>query len=642
MTHLEKLFEPIRVGQIELKNRIVMLAMGTYYGTGYDITDRVKSFYEERAKGGVGLMISLSMSPSPGGDLGPGAGLYIHDDRFIPSLSEFTELVHNHGAKVAAQIVISYTWARNGNIPAEAVAPSEVVTGPGIPPFRALTIEEIQQIVDEFGVATGRAREAGFDAVEFHAGIGYLINRFLSPCANKREDQYGGSLENRLRFLLEIIESAKKNAGDDYTLMCRISAEEFMKGGHTIDDTRQFAPLLEKAGIHALDVQAGWHESPLPLIQASVAPGAYVYLADEVRKVVNIPVIAAYRINDPMLAEQILAEGKADLIGMGRPLIADPDLPNKAKEGKFSEIRPCIACCNCLDCLRETPTQPVVCSVNSRAGREKEYSILRTEKPRKVFIIGGGPAGMEAARVAAQVGHEVTLWESDGKLGGQLILASVPPYKDDIEKLRQHLVSQIEQAGVRVEFEEATKSYIESGKPDAVIVATGATSLIPNITGVGKGNVVNALDVLAGRREVRERVVIVGGGMIGCETAEFLASKGNKVTILEMLGHMGSDIGKTTRWVVLRRLKEAGIKMEARVIAEEITDDGVKVNQDGTSKFYECDTVVLAVGLDTNRKLAQELEGKVPNICLVGDCVAPRRITQSIEEGFRAGLRIAP
>ncbi|MFC1926164.1 FAD-dependent oxidoreductase [Chloroflexota bacterium] len=642
MTRLEKLFEPIRVGQIELKNRIVMLAMGTYYGTGYDITDRVKNFYKERAKGGVGLMISLSMSPSPGGDLGQGAGLYMHDDRFIPSLKEFTELIHTHGAKVAAQIVISYTWARNESIPAEAVAPSEVVTGPGIPQFRALDINEIQQIVDEFGEATRRAREAGFDAVEFHAGIGYLINRFLSPCTNKRRDQYGGSLENRLRFLLEIIESAKKKAGDDYTLMCRISADEFMKGGHIIEDTKQVAPLLERAGIHALDVQAGWHESPIPLIQASVPPGAYAYLADEVRKVVSIPVIAAYRINDPLLAEQILADRKADLIGMGRPLIADPELPNKAKEGKLDEIRPCIACCNCLDCLRETPTQPVVCSVNAQAGREKEYNISRAENHRKIFIIGSGPAGMEAARVAAQKGHEVTLWERDGKLGGQLLLACVPPYKDDIEKLRRNLVSQIEQAGVHVEFKEATTSSIEKGKPDAVIVATGAISPIPKIVGGGQANVVNALDALAGQRKVGETVVIIGGGMIGCETGEFLASEGHKVTILEMLAHMGSDIGKTTRWVVLRRLKEAGIKMETKAIAEEITDDGVKVNQDGESKFFECDTAVLAVGLEANRKLAQELEGRVPNLYLVGDCVAPRRIKESIEEGFRAGLRIAP
>ncbi len=639
MSQFKKLFEPIKVGEVELKNRLVALAIGTGYVKAGRLTQRHKDFLIERAKGGAGLMIT-SFSPIYGGsEIRGGEALPgIYEDGFVPELRELRATLQAQGVKVAAQLIAVDKWAKDKDSPLEVVGPSDVIKGPGASKPRPLTVKEIHQIVESFGEATRRAREAGFDAVEIHAGVGLVVNQFLSPFTNRRTDEYGGSLENRLRFLLEIIDAAKKKAGSDYTLICRISADEFMEGGNILEDTKKVAPILEKAGIRCLDVAVAWHESPIPVVQMSVPRGAFVYLAEEIKKVVNIPVATAYRVNDPWLAERIVAEGKADLVGLARALIADPEFPNKAREGRPEDIRPCIACCRCLDLILEG--QPLACTVNARVGKEREYSIQPAPKPKTVFVVGGGPAGMEAAGVAAQRGHKVTLWEKEDRLGGQMLFAVLPPYKGEIHNLTDYLIGQLKKSHVEIKLnQEATAQSILEGKPDVVIVATGASPIIPDIPGVKGAKVSTALEVLRGK-ETGQGVVVIGGGMVGCEIAEFLAEKGKKVTILEMLNRVGNDIGPTTRWVVLQRLRKAGIRMETRITATEITDEGVKGVRDGAFEFFPADTVVLAVGMKSRDGLAQQLEGKIPAVHSIGDCVEPQRIAQAMEVGLKIAREI--
>lgn len=639
MPQFTHLFDPIKVGNVQLKNRMVMLAIGTGYsepdGT---VGDRFINFYVERARGGVGLIIVPFAPFDMGLPFIPG----LYDDRFISGARRLTDAVHAYETKIAPQFLGQYFWVNKENGSFEFIAPSPVFNRMVGATPKALTVEEIHLLVDEYGEAGRRAREAGFDAIELHLGIGYLLNRFISPCTNNRTDEYGGILENRMRFPLEIIDRIHKRAGEDYPIICRVSAEEFMKGGHTLEDSKRVATIIEAAGVQAIDVEAGWHECPEPLVVMSVPRGAFVYLAEEIKKVVNVPVVAAYRINNPELAEQILADGKADLIGLGRALLADPEFPNKAREGRTDEIRTCIACSNCLDNLltgyKSGTVSPAFCSLNPSMGKEAECIIEPARVAKRVLIVGGGPGGMEAARVAALRGHRVTLCERGEELGGQLRVACLPRYKDELGCLIESMATQVRKAGVEVRLNsEVTLKAVEKENPDVVILATGAIPAIPDVPGVKQDNVVTAVDVLTRRKDVGETALVIGGGMVGCETAEFLAALGKEVTIVEMLPRIGSDYGATYRHVVLRRLRKAGITMETNVMVEEITDRGVKAKRDGIPKFFPGDTVVLAVGFKPNKELGEKLNGKVPALYSIGDCVEPRRIREAIEEGFCLG-----
>ncbi|MFC1904716.1 FAD-dependent oxidoreductase [Chloroflexota bacterium] len=644
MVKCERLFQPITIGNLELKNRIVMLAMGVG-GLEADnsIGDRYVNYFVERAKGGAALIFISCLSADS--DLPLSAGLF--HDRFLPGSRRLVDAVHAHGAKIGAQLLNWYHWRVEEGGPLEVVGPSAVANRMiGVTP-RPLTVNEIHQLVAEYGEAARRAQEVGFDAIEIHMGMGFILNRFLSPGTNLRTDEYGGSLENRLRISLEAIAKIQENVGKDFPLACRISADEFMEGGHTVDDTKAVAVLLEKAGIHFLDVEAGWEEAPTALVQNSVPRGDFAYLAEEMKKVVSIPVVAAYRINEPDIAEEILTEGKADLIGLARALNADAEFANKALEGRFDEIRCCIACCRCLDeifpAMKEIGTPYCIsCAVNPMAGREAEYAIKPAEKPQKVFVIGGGPAGMEAARVAALRGHQVTLCEKEGRLGGNLIAASVAPYKDDIAYLTRTLVKQVEKAGVDIRLNtEVTPELIEENKPDVVILAAGSLPIVQDVPGVDGDNVVMAVDLLTGHKKADwEKAVIIGGGMIGCEVAEFLADKGTKVTILEILKRAASDIGPTSRWVVLDRMRKAGINIVTLAQVTEITSGGVNALCNESTEFFPADVVVIATGMKPDDRLISELQGKVGALYSIGDCVQPRRIAEAMETGFKTALEI--
>jgi NADPH-dependent 2,4-dienoyl-CoA reductase/sulfur reductase-like enzyme len=514
---------------------------------------------------------------------------------------------------------------------------------------RAITTDEIRFIVEEYGKAARRVREGGFDAVEILVGGGYLLNRFLSPVGNQRDDEYGGSLENRMRIILEIIASMKQAVGDDFPIGVRLNVEEQMPGGHTVEDSKIVARALEKAGVRLINCYTGWHESPIPTVAPSLPKGAFAHLAEAIRGAVGIPVIAANRINDPFIAEKILAAGQADLIGMGRALLADPELPNKAKEGRIDEIVPCIACSRCLgEILSIYKTwgegAGAFCTVNPLAGREGVCRLEPSATPKKVFIVGGGPAGLEAARAASARGHKVTLFEKEAETGGWLRVGCLPPHKGEIRTLADSLAVRAQKAGAEIRLQcEANPQSVAAGKPDVLVIAAGASAMVPAIPGVAAPHVVAAEDVLTGEKTVRGAVVIIGGGLVGCETAEFLAEKGDGVTmvaVVEMLDRMAATISPTYRPFFLSRLKKMGIRMETHTAVEEISDKGVKVNRKGIPDFIEADFVVLAVGLKSDPALLETFRLSAPEVFSIGDCVEPRMIREAIEEGFAVGMKI--
>ena len=636
----KKLFEPGKIGGLEVRNRIIMPAIHLGYAEKNGaVTQKIIDFYVERAKGGVGLIIVGGCYVDVLG-MGLDNMLGLHEDRLIEGYVELVETVKKHGAKIGAQLFHAGRYAYSRVIGAQPVAPSRIPSRMTGETPRELTIEEIKDLEEKYGEAALRAKKAGFDMVEILASTGYLVSEFLSPVTNKRTDMYGGPLENRMRFLLEIVETVRKRVGSDFPISCRVSIDELMEGGNTVEEGKKIVQALENAGVNVINSYAGWHESPRPLITMHVSRGEFVYLAEEVKKVVKIPVIAAIRINNPFLAEEIIASGKADFVCMGRPLIADPELPKKALEGKVEDIRPCIACNQgCLD--RVFTGLSVECCVNAAAGREAEAKIEPVSKPKKVVVVGGGPGGMEAARVAALRGHKVILYEKNSRLGGQLNLASKPPGREEIQNIINYLSTQLNKLGVEVKLGvEADVKLIEDLKPDVVIVASGVIPIIPEVEGIEKPNVFLAHDVLAEKVKVGDKVVVVGGGGVGCGVAEFLAQKGKNVTIVEMLEKLARDVGITTRWIVLLRLRQKNVKIVTKAKLKKIVENGVIVAKNGEEEFFEADSVVIAVGSKPNNQLAQQLKGKIPELYTVGDCVEPRKALEAIHEGFDVAIRI--
>lgn len=623
------------------KNRIVMPAMGTNYATedGY-ITERLRAYYEQRAKWGVGLIITeFTCVQSP---IGKGAlfQLGIDDDRFIPGLSELVQAVKRHGARLAMQLHHAGMETTEQITGRQPVGPSSV-RGWMRRIARELTTNEIAQIVVCFAKAAERAKKAGFDGVEIHAAHHYLLAQFLSRAWNKREDGYGGKLESRARFLLETIEAVRKAVGSDFPVWCRINGAEYgNENGLTLDEAKKVAQMAEGVGADAIHVSAfGGGSQALRGITVREA-GALVNLAEGIKKVVDIPVITVGRIG-PILAEDILRKGKADFVAMGRALIADPQLPEKLSLGGLKDIRPCINCLECVERLTFAHV-PIECSVNAAAGRERESQVEPTTKPKTVMVIGGGPAGMEAARVAASRGHKVLLYERATRLGGQLLLASVPPLKDDINAFTDYLVAQMSELGVDVQLGQyVTPDIIQQVQPDTVIIATGGTPLVPDIPGIARHQVVTAHDILADKVKAKNTVAVIGGGMVGCETADFLSSKGKKVTIVEVLGKLAQDMMPVLRRALLDRLTEKGVTILTGTKVEEVIDSGLIIrDKDEKVRKLDVETVVLAIGAKSCQVTAKALKGKAPEIYVIGDCLEPRRIPEAVSEGFRVALGI--
>lgn len=670
MKRLWKLFQPIRIGDVEVKNRIVMSPLGVpFCEEGGTVSDRLIDFYLERAKGGVGLIYVVCCYNDFGFSLPRSVAL--EDDRFLPGTRRLTDALHTHGAKVFAQLMHTGSSTSSSRLGHQAVSASAVRSGLTGEVPRELTIPEIKETIEHLAEGAWRAKEGGFDGVEVIYQGGYLIAQFLSTLTNKRTDEYGGSLENRMRFPTELIRRIRERVGPGFPISYRTSGDSFMQGGDRQEEIKVYVQAMEKAGADLINVAAGWHQCRLPLITMCVPRGAFVYLARGIKEVVSVPVISCHRINDPIMAEQILLEGSADMIGMGRALLADPELPKKAAEGRFNEICPCIACNQ--GCFDMNPSaqraQELTCLLNPSVGREKEFQLTPAERPKNVVVVGGGPGGMEAARVLALRGHRVTLFEKSDKLGGQLNLAAIPPEREEFIHAVNYLSNEMQRLGVKVELGKGADAALVNGeRPDAVVIATGATPIRPDIPGIDRENVAYACDVLEGKVDVGEKVVVIGGGAVGCETALFLAKKGTitpdvavflasrgvmdaesavrlthtgkKVTILEMLDKIGVDIGRTTRWTIIQSLRLHNVEMIPGATVQRITESGVIYTKDGEEKLSPADTIVIAVGTRSESGLFEALQGLVPEVYRVGDCIEPRTASEAVEEAARVGREI--
>ena len=638
MTEFPKLFEAGKIGKMDIKNRIIMPPMATHMATDEgDITDRLIDYYAERARGGVGLIVIESSFPNTIGH--PKRIALDHDGR-IPRLQRLVEAIHKGGAKVVMEV--NTHMGRQDRNP---LSPSDVphpITGVKA---RPATVEDIKKLREEYGRAARRVKEAGFDGMMIHGGTGYLIAEFLSPLVNKRTDQYGGGVKGRARFALELVEITREKVGDDFPLLFRFMSNERTVGGLGTEDAIAISKMFQENGVDAIDVITGSavsHEWTAPPMY--MPAGCNTDVSEAIRKEVKIPICVAGKINDPYLADQILREGKADFVDIGRGLLADPDFVTKTIEGRAGEIRKCIGCVRCGEQI-VTSLDPVMCTVNPAVGKEKEFEKKIAGKRKTVLVVGGGPAGMEAAIIADQRGHDVTLWEKKSRLGGNLSLAVIPSGKKDMEKFLDYLNKQLQESKVKVNLEkEATIESVKKFAPEAVIVAIGSHPFVVDIPGVHGENVLGFSEILSGRMEMRgKKIVVWGAGFVGCEVAYFLAEIGNKVTLIFPELEAAPDVAyPDLRKLLLKKLEEKQIKIETGVRQfREITSKGIAViDKEEKEVIIEADKIVLATGARPQRTFAQSLRGEVPELYEVGDCVEVRRLLEAVYEGAEAALKI--
>lgn len=652
--YFPRLFEPGEIGGVKLRNRIVMSPMGMHFaGINGEVTDKTIAHYTERAKGGVGLITVgiTDMMPTP--QRYTVRLLSLGEDRLLRGHHELTESVHAHGTKISIQL--GHIGSQMSIVAAggkQTLSPSGMqaffVDGHAYEPPRPMTTAEIYEIAQYFADAAGRAKRSGYDMVEIHGAHGYLVSQFMSPLFNKRTDEFGGSLENRMRFPLEIIRLAKKTVGEDFPISIRISADEFMEGGVTLKESPKMAKMLEEAGVAIINVSAGTHETLHRSNDIMRFPEGLKWdLWKTIKESVSVPTIAGGGHRTPEFCEKLLGEEVADFVTLARQMLADPYWSNKAKEGRVEDINKCIAC---LMCLYETGGIPRIwphCSVNAAWGRET-YPDFAEYKPaavkKKVFIIGGGPAGMEAARVASLRGHDVALYEKGAELGGQLLLASLSPGKEKLLWPRDYLATQLKKQKVKLKLgAEVTPEMVKKENPDVVVVATGARPLVPDILGVKGKNVSLARDVLQDRVKLKgKKVLILGGGMVGCETAEFLNEKGNDVVVVEMLNDVALDMDPLNRRGLMDALKEYGTRLLVNLEVKEITDKGIvaldKVS--GKEESITAEAIVIAMGSQPETSLVVALEDESPEFIVIGDCKEPRRMLDAVYEGSLVGRRI--
>ncbi|MFH1484488.1 MAG: FAD-dependent oxidoreductase [Chloroflexota bacterium] len=647
MAQLTRLFTPGRIGGTEFKNRICMAPMGVSPGDeeGF-ITDRAIDYFAARASGGVGLIIVGAVNPSE--EARAPRRAWVWHDKFIPRLQEFSGVIHREGGKIALQLMhhgMALSEPRNRldpAIPRDLVVPSvRRFARTGDTP-REATKADIKRLVEEFSEAVRRTRDAGFDAVEFHGAHGYLIHSFFSPLTNRRSDEYGGSVEKRARFACEIVAASRQKVGPDFPLIFRMSGHEFLDGGLVLEDVLRYAPLLVEAGADALHVSATAHESTPHQFPTYLFPeGNLVHLAGAVRKVVKVPVIGVAKLSDPFFAELVLKEGKADFISLGRGLLADPDWPVKAKEGRFDDIRHCIYCNNCLGRRIGGGVHGISCTVNPALMREKEFLLKPAASAKRVMVVGGGLAGMEVARVLAERGHQVTVYEGSGQLGGQWNIAcQQEDKKKDFPKFCDYLKRGLDRAGVAVKLDTmVTPQLVRQENPDAVVVATGASPIHPDVFGAQGENVVQSIDVITGKAKVGQTVVVIGGRERGMELADDLSRKGKEV-FLATRSRLGRDVERNIYLALRDRLLARGVVILEHASLLEIVPTGVYLSHNHEALFLKADTVVLAVGAKSDNRLFEELKGIVRELHAVGDCVEPRNALMAVREAAEIGRQI--
>ena len=653
-----KLFEPIRIGSQTVKNRIVMAPMTSHFAENGFVTDRMIAFYEARAQGGVGLStVEDGIVDYPVGN-NTDNPIAVDDDCYIPMLQKLSLAIKRNGA--TAMLQLSHAGRRAGQISMKTgclektgrrlpVAPSALAhPSPGHVTPIPLSMEEIERIIRLFGSAALRTVEAGFDMIGLHCAHMYLCGQFLSPWANKRTDAYGGSLENRMRFVLEIIDRIRMEVGEDYPIVCRMNGKE-PEEGNSQEDLTEIAKRLEAAGVAALHISVGfgsvlWDKGFIPAEAPMGFPeGCIVNLAENIKHAVSIPVITVNKIRHVDFAENILQEGRADMIGLGRALLADPLWPVKAMTHRAHEIHPCISCCQgCVGNIEKG--QPIVCLVNPRMGREKETRMLPVSENRRknILVVGGGPAGLEFAATAAERGHSVTLWEQTDSLGGKLLPAAKAPGKKEIFILNEYLTQRVSSAGVQVVLNKTARfeAVLQFG-PDIVAVSTGSRPIMFSIDNPDEVNVHTAVEVLDNdASETGKTIVIIGGGLVGLETAGFLADGKRQITVIEVMDDVGRDMPNITKVPLLIALREQGVHILTRTRAVKILSDSIEIETSGDRRMIPCDNVIIASGDRSNPDLADELKKIIPHVYSLGDCLQPGNLITAIHGAHSIGLLV--
>ena len=661
------LLSPLDLGFTSLKNRVIMGSIHTGLEDRARDFPKLAAYFAERARGGVGLMVTGGIAPNRAGWVKPFSGK-LSNRREVARHRLITRAVHEEGGKICMQILHA---GRYGYHPL-AVGPSRIKSP--ISPFRpwALSSRGVQQQIRDFARCAALSREAGYDGVEIMGSEGYLINQFLVTRSNRRRDAWGGSFENRSRFALEIVKAVRAATGPDFILVFRLSMLDLVQDGSTWDEAVTLAKALEEAGVTIINTGIGWHEARVPTIGTMVPRAAFAWVTEKMRAHVKVPLVATNRINMPDVAERILASGQADLISMARPFLADADLVNKAAEGRVDEINTCIACNQaCLDHV--FVNKPASCLVNPRACRETELNYTPTAKPKKIAVVGAGPAGLAAATVAAERGHRVVLFEASDEIGGQFNLAKRIPGKEEFHETLRYFRVMLGKTGVEVRLNtKAEAAALREEGFDEVIVATGVKPRVPKIPGIEHAKVVGYAEVITGRVTMGTKVAIVGAGGIGFDVAEFLshgqqepdqeaffnfwgvdgaiehrggllpqagpAGSTREITLIQRRNSKpGKDLGKSTGWIHRSTLKKRGVRMLAGATYERIDDQGLHINHHGESQVLAVDQVVICAGQEPMAMLAEELAGKGPDIHVIGGArlAAELDAKRAIDEGSR-------
>ncbi len=640
MNAFSELWQPFRVGNLQITNRLVMPPMATNFAANDgSVSERQIAYYLRRAKGGVGYITFEHTGILPQGKASPNMALIDEDDK-IPSFRKLTEAIHEAGGKIIIQINHAGRQTSASITGAPIVAPSPIPCPVRKEMPHPLTKEEIQKIIEAFVQAAKRVQKAGADGIEIHMAHGYLLAQFLSPFSNQRNDEYGGNLENRMRLPLQVLEAVRQAVGPQFPIICRLSADEYVEGGIKIGEAKEIAQNLEKKGADALHISACLAASVYlnhPPYYAE--EGIFVPLAQSIKSAVSIPVITVGRIRTPHLAKQILQEGKADLVSMGRALIADPDLPQKAFQGKTEEIIPCISCNRCIQSIRRGALQ---CAVNPEAGRENSLRLSKTEAPKKVWVIGGGPAGMKAAEIAARRGHRVILYEAKKELGGQFLLAALPPKKAVLREFISYLERQLANLPMDIFLETPfSSSLLEKDKPDVAILAAGSKPLFPDLPGIKEAKTFSVWEALSQPHLLGTKILIIGGGGIGAEVADFLSERGQQVTLMEMREGIALDLVVHLQYFLNLRLQAKGVQILTSTKALRFDGDGLWVeDQHGVRKLSGYDAFVIAMGATPQNELIPYLKDHIPEVYVIGDAMKPREVMEAILEGTEVALKI--
>lgn len=666
-----RLTSPLTIRNLTLKNRMVMPAIHHAYTDNGRCTERFASYYWRRAEGGSGLVIVGSCRFD-----GYGAktnSMSLADDSTVAGWKAFTDGMHERGCPVCVQLYHAGRYVPQKDVPCggPALSPSATFTPYTHETAPEMTREQIRQVIRDFAAGALRAKAAGFDAVEISGSSGYLLCQFLSPLTNLRTDEYGGSFENRCRFPLEVIASVREAVGEDYPILYRLGADDLVRGGAVLEDTVRFAPMAQAAGIDCFNVTGGWHESRVPQLTGEVPPGGLHFMSRAIREAVSVPVIQCNRINTPQRAELALALGDADLVGIGRASLADPDFARKVMENRADEIRPCIACNQ--GCLGNVFfDNPVTCHANPLCGRESVTPQTPTAEVKRILVIGGGPAGCEAALRCAQYGHRVTLWEKSARLGGQLKLAMRLPGRQELMKLVHFYETMLPRSGVEVLLcREAAPAEDFSAFDHILLASGGAPNPVPLTVRSNAVPVFTAADILSSAAIAGEHVAVIGGSFVGCETARYLAAEGSlapdelfymtaygvrphekiaemlvssrrSVTLIERGKKVGYGYEPGTAWPVLGELDRLGvIKMKLTRVAS-VDEQGINVTDgSGAELRIPCDTVVYAAGVHPNPELTAAFQASGVPVTAIGNANTLGRSIDAIRSGFEAAIRLS-